>query len=299
MNKVKVITDSCADVGKDLRDKYDFDYALMSILWDGEEKPASCDWDFYTAKEMYDAMRAGKRITTQQVSDPEFERVFGKYLEQGYDIVYVACSSGLSGSYNLGQLVAKRLLEKYPNQQIICVDPLMSCGGEALITIEAAKAAANGLSVTEVAEVARKAAAKSMQFATVGDLTYLKRAGRVKASTAFFGNLFGVKPILISNRAGENEAVKKAKGRKNSLDAIVDMLKNSIGGDEFPASEQTVFVVHADSIDDANYLVEQVKEKINPKDIYVNWIGPCIGASVGPETVALYAFGDQYATLGE
>ena len=70
MNKVKVITDSCADVGKDLRDKYDFDYALMSIVWDGVEKPASCDWDLYSVSELYNAMREGKRITTQQVSDP-------------------------------------------------------------------------------------------------------------------------------------------------------------------------------------------------------------------------------------
>lgn len=299
MNKVKVITDSCADTGKDLRDKYDFDYALMSLVWDGVEKPASCDWDFYTDKELYDAMRAGKKIVTQQVSDPEFERVFGKYLEQGYDIVYVACSSGLSGSYNLGQLVAKRLLEKYPDQQIICVDANNSCGGEALTTIEAAKAAARGLDVNEVAEVAKKAAAKSMQFCSVGDLKYLKRAGRVKASAAFFGNLFGIKPILISNRSGVNEAVKKVKGRQNSFDVIVDMLKDSIGDDDFPTSEQTVFVVHADCIDAANYLVEQVKAKINPKEVYINPIGPIIGASVGPETIALYAFGNQYATLGE
>ena len=299
MNKVKVITDSCADPCKELRERFDIDYALMSLVWDGKEVPASCDEDIFTFKELYDAMRNGKRIITQQVSDPEFERVFGKYLEQGYDIVYVACSTALSGSYNLGIQVGKRLMEKYPNQKIVCIDPKNSVGGEMLVAIEAAKAANNGAGVDEVAKVAQAASEKSMQFAAIGDLTYLKRAGRVKASAAFFGNLFGIKPILISNRIGENEAVKKVKGRKNSLDEIVDMLQKSLNDPERPASEQMIIVAHADCINDAHYLVEQVKAKINPKEVYINPIGPTIGASVGPETIALYGFGDQYATLGE
>ncbi|MDE7165117.1 MAG: DegV family protein [Clostridiales bacterium] len=299
MNKVKVITDSCADPCKELREKYDIDYALMSLIWDGKEIPASCDQDLFTYKQLYDAMRDGKRIITQQVSDPEFERIFTLYLEQGYDIVYIACSSALSGSYNLGQIVAKRLMEKYEGQKIICVDPKNSVAGELIVAIEAAKVAALGAGVEEVAALAEAVAPKAMQFAAVGDLTYLKRAGRVKATAAFFGNLFGIKPILISNRIGENEAIKKVKGRKNSLDEIVNMLAASLTDEEYPASEQTIFVVHADCEADANYLAEQVKTKINPKEVYINAIGPTIGASVGPETVALYAFGNQYATIGD
>ncbi|MCH5155072.1 MAG: DegV family protein [Clostridiales bacterium] len=299
MNKVKVITDSCADMGKDLRDKYDMDYARMNIVWDGKEKQASCDWDLYTVKELYDAMRAGSRITTTQVPDAEFERIFTLYLEQGYDIVYVSCSSALSGSFVRGQVVAKNLLEKYPDQKIICVDPKNSCGGEAIVAIEAAKKAAQGASVEEVAAYAEEITPASMQFCTVGELTYLKRAGRVKAATAFFGNLFGIKPILISNTKGENEAVKKVKGRKNSMDELVNMLEKSLVNPKFPASEQTVFVVHADCQKDADYLAEQVKAKINPKEIYINAIGPIIGASAGPDTIALYAFGDQYAAISD
>ena len=299
MNKVKVITDSCADMGKELREKYDVDYARMNIVWGGKEKQASCDWDLYTVKELYDAMRGGTRITTTQVPDAEFERIFPLYLDQGYDIVYISCSSALSGSYARGQAVAKSLEGKYPNQKVLCVDPKNSCGGEAIVVIEAAKKAMEGASVEEVAAHAAAVAEYSMQFCTVGELTYLKRAGRVKATTAFFGNLFGIKPILISNKIGENEAVKKVKGRKNSLDELVNMLTKSINDSVCPPSEQIVFVVHADCQKDADYLVEQVKAKINPKEIIVNAIGPIIGASAGPDTVALYAFGDQYAAVGK
>ena len=228
MNKVKIITDSCSDMGKDLRGQYDIDYVRMSVNWSGEEKPASTDWDIYTVKEFYDAMRSGIRITTNQVAVSEFENVFGKYLDDGYDIVYVACSSALSGSYNVGQVVAKNLEEKYSGHKIVCVDPKNSCGGELLVALKAAELAAQGLDAVAIGERLKEYSVNVLQFCTADSLTYLKRAGRVKASAAFFGNLFGIKPIIISNAAGENEAVKKVKGTKNAHDECVNLLKAAI-----------------------------------------------------------------------
>lgn len=296
MNKVKVITDSCADMGRELREKYDVDYARMTITWNGEEKYASTDWDLYGVKEFYDAMRAGTRITTNQVTVSEFERVFGKYLEQGLDIVYVSCSSALSGSYNVAQVVAKNMLEKYPERKVVCVDPRNSCGGEMLLTIKAATLAAQGLDADEIAEKVNAISPECLQFCTAENLTYLKRAGRVKASAAFFGNLFGIKPIIISNAKGENEAVKKIKGKRNAQEACVTMLKAAIDAGNIPASEQTIVVVGADCDDDVAFLTERVKTVIAPADIIINTIGPIIGASVGPGAVALYGFGDPNAT---
>lgn len=300
MNKVKVITDSCADMNKELREKYDVDYARMSVSWDGKDIAASTDWDLYSVKDFYNAMRGGTRIITNQVPQGEFVRVFELYLEQGYDIVYIACSSALSGSYNLSRNVAKTLEEKYLDRKIICVDPKTSCGGEMITTVEAAKKAAAGASAEEVAAYAEEIAKATMQYCTADSLTYLKRAGRVKASAAFFGNLFGIKPVIISNDNGENEAVKKVKGRKASMDTCIDMLKASMAAtnDKYPVSEQTVVVVHADADEDAAYLAERVKNEIQPKEVYVTYIGPIIGASVGPGAVALYALGDQNAVLG-
>lgn len=292
MNKVKIITDSCSDMGKDLRGQYDIDYVRMSVNWSGEEKPASTDWDIYTVKEFYDAMRSGIRITTNQVAVSEFENVFGKYLDDGYDIVYVACSSALSGSYNVGQVVAKNLEEKYSGHKIVCVDPKNSCGGELLVALKAVELAAQGLDAVAIGERLKEYSVNVLQFCTADSLTYLKRAGRVKASAAFFGNLFGIKPIIISNAAGENEAVKKVKGTKNAHDECVNLLKAAIEKGPVPASEQTVIVVHGDCPEAAKYLADRVRELIDPKEIYINTIGPIIGASVGPGAVAVYGVGD-------
>lgn len=288
MKKIAIITDSCSDLTKEAREKYSIDYVQMNITYDNKELPASLDWDLYTPQEMYGLMKAGTRIKTTQVPPSTFTEVFTKCLEAGQDVVYVAISSALSGSVNTAIVIAEELNAKYKNK-VYCVDCLNSCMGEGLMAIEAAVLRDSGKSAEEIVATLESEKLKYLQFCAVGDLTYLKRAGRVKASAAFFGNLFGVKPILISNRAGENFAIKKVKGRKNSLDEIVNLAKENI---ENP-SEQIIAVMHADCLEDAQYLKERVENELHPKEVYLNYIGPIIGASAGPDTVAIYCKGKE------
>lgn len=284
MKDYVILTDSCSDLSKDIRESLGIDYVQMNIVYDGKELPASLDWDLYTPQELYNLMRNGTRITTNQVPVQTFTTVFTKYLEEGKDIVYIGCSSALSGSVNTGKVVADELAEKYPDNKVYVIDSLNSCLGEGLMVIDAANMKKEGKTAAEVAAYIEANKLKYQQFCAVDDLTYLKRAGRVKASAAFFGNLFGVKPILISNRQGENFAIKKIKGRKNSLDEIINMAKSSIVAPE----TQTVAVVHADCEKDAEYLKNRIESELGVKEVYVNYIGPIIGASAGPGTIAIY-----------
>lgn len=295
MRKIKVITDSCADMDKEIRDKYGIDYVRMLLNWGNEERFALCDWDVYTVKDLYDALRGGVRISTNQVTAQEFEEVFGKWVAEGYDIVYVACSTGLSGTFGVAQAVAKSIMEAHPECKIACVDTLTSCAGEAITAIEAVKLAEQGLGAEEIAEKATDISRKTFQYCTVADLTFLKRAGRVKAAAAFFGNLFGIKPIIISNDHGMHEAVKKVKGRKAALDTCVDAAIKSLAAyeDEFPVSERTLHVVHADCIEDAEYMAKRLREETNVKDIRIAILGTITGATTGPATVAIFGIGEQ------
>ena len=122
MRPVKIITDSCSDLPRELREQYDIDYVRMKTVYEGKEQWASLDFEYYTPKELYDIMRAGNRILTTQVPTDEFERVFGKYLEEGFDLVYIGCSLKQSSSVNTGTVVAKKLLESYPDAKIFCID---------------------------------------------------------------------------------------------------------------------------------------------------------------------------------
>lgn len=276
--------------------KWDIDYVRMSTVKDGVESPALLTWSSEEAHELYETIRKGKRITTAQVTVEEFNRVFGKYLEEGYDIVYVACCVKQSGSVNTGHVTAQKLLSKYPDAQISCIDSLNSTIGEGMLAMEAAKLAGEGKNVEEITSHIMSIRKNVQEFATVHTLEHLKKAGRVSASSAFFGNLMGVKPILVADANGAQAAFKKVKGRQSSLKEIVALLKENITDPE----EQTVYIAHADcSKEEIDYLTELVKSEIPCKDISVGYIGPIVGASVGPDTIGVWAFGKKVTFAAE
>lgn len=290
MRKVKVITDSCADLTREQLERYDIDYARMFTVFEGKETPAELTWSAEEAHELYNLMRAGKRITTAQVPVEEFRRIFTKYLDQGMDVVYVACSSGQSGSVNTGRVVAKGLMEQYEGASIICVDSLNASIGIGMLAIEAAKMAKEGASACDVGERILALRKRVNQFVTVHSLDALRRAGRVKGAAAFFGNLMGVKPILISDANGIEVAYKKVKGRQRSFEEIVSMLKASM----IKPEEQVVYFTHADcSAEEVEALVALIKREIPCKGVEVGLIGPIIGASIGPDAVGVWGFGEE------
>lgn len=289
MRKVQIVTDSCADTGKDLREKYDFDYVRMKTNCDGKEQWASLDFEYYTPKQFYDAMREGKRILMSQVPRDEFERVFRKYLDQACDIVYIGCSLKQSQSVNTGTLVAKKLMEEYKGPEIYCIDSLNACIGEGMLAIRATEYRDQGMSAKEINDRILQERNTVNEFCAVHTLDYLKRAGRVKASAAFLGNLFGVKPIIIADANGEQTPVKKVKGRRNSIREIVNLLKENI----IEPEKQTVYILHADCEAEAEELKDMVQAEIPCRDIYVGSIGPIIGASIGPDALAVFGFGKE------
>lgn len=290
MRKVKIITDSCADLNAEQLEKYNIDYAKMSTIYKGSEAPAELTWTREEAHTLYGIMRGGERITTAQVSVEEFNRVFTAYLELGMDIVYIACSSKQSGSVNTGFVTAKKLMEQYEGSTVISIDSMNASIGIGMLAIEAAKMADKGASAQEIEKYILSIRKKVNQYVTVHSLDSLRRAGRVKGAAAFFGNLMGVKPILISDANGTQAAYKKVKGRQKSFEEIVSMLKASVINPE----TQTVYVAHADcSQEEVDALVEIIKQEIPCKDVSVGFIGPIVGASVGPDTIGVWAFGQE------
>lgn len=288
MRKVKILTDSCCDLGKDIRAQYDIEYLKMNIVVDGEEIPASLDWEKHTPSELYDGMRQGKRITTTQVSVTEFTEVTEALVNDGFDVVYIGCAGVLSGSVGTGKTVFAMLSEKYPEAKLICIDACRASLGEGLLAVKAAELAKEGMSAEKIAEYIEANKLRVYQYGTINTLEYLKRAGRVKASAAFFGNLFGVKPILSADAQGNNVAIKKVKGRLASVDESVRLLAEAVNTQE----DKRVFLGHANCAEEEiEYLVSKVKEAIDTDNIYVNYVGPIIGASVGPGTFVMYGWG--------
>ena len=293
--KFAIVTDSTSDMNKELREKYNVDYVAMNYVLDGKEYPASLDWESHSPKELYDLMRAGKRITTTQVPRESFYEKFSSYLKEGLDVIYISCSSALSGSYNLSTVVAKELKEEYPNNTVYCVDSLISSLGQATLVIMADNMRNEGKDAKETAEYLIANRLKINQFGTCDSLEYLSRAGRIKASKAFFGNLFGVKPIILSDIIGQNFAYKKTKGALNSKIAIADDIASAVINPE----DQILYISHADAITSTEQLKELILERAQFKGVHIDYIAPIVGSCVGPGTIIAFCYGKEVTIKGE
>lgn len=295
MKNYIILTDSTSDLCKQLREEYNIEYVAMNISYDNKEYKANLDWEEYSAQELYDLMRNGKRIRTTQVPYNVYLEKFEQCAKSNVDILYISCSSALSGSVNVARTVKDEVLEKYPDAKINIVDSLISSLGQGSLAIKAAKLRSEGKTIDEVTEYLEQNKLKTQQVATVGSLEYLKRAGRVKATKAFFGNLFGVKPIIMSDAKGQNYAFKKIKGRRASLLYLVEYLKENIRNSE----EQMIYISHADTIEDATFVKDHILKEVKCKGVFIDYIGPIVGSSVGPGTIIVFYDGEKVSIIGE
>lgn len=293
MREFVIYTDSTSDLTREMRQEYGVEYVKMNYVIDGVEYKASLDWEDHSIKEYYDLMRSGVRVFTTQIHRDTYYEAFQSAVAAGKDVVYISCSSALSASINVARLVAQELMTKYPEAKIFCVDSLISSLGQGYLVAEASRKRQAGLDAAETAAYIESIKLCVNQCGTVASLEYLRRSGRVKASKAFFGNLFGVKPIIISDRKGQNYAYKKAKGIVNARIAIAEHIAQAADG-----TYEELLLTHADCQEDIDLLKEEILKIAPFKKVTISTIGPIVGASVGPGTVIAFCFGKEVLIEG-
>ena len=245
--------------------------------------------NFLTVEEFYAKMRNGEKAVTSQITPGEYESAFEKVINEGYDILYIAFSSGLSGSCNSAKIASQTLCEKYPDSKIIVVDSLCASLGEGLLVYKAIEMKKQGKSIEELAEWLEANKLHLCHMFTVDDLMHLHRGGRVSKTSAIAGSILGIKPILHVDNDGHLIPVSKVRGRKQSLVALVDYMEQKIGKWE----NTTIAISHGDSLEDALFVKDLVKKRFGIKDCIINHVGTVIGSHSGPGTIALFFLGDE------
>lgn len=289
MNEYVIVSDSTTDLTKELIEKEEL--SIIPLEFSIEEK-SYFDDPFnvqLTAKDFYDELRSGKAAITSQINASRYIDFLEPFLKDGKDVLILSFSSALSGTYQSSCIACEELKEKYPDRKIISVDTKSASMGEGLLVWHAAQKKKNGLSIEELASWVEDNRLNLCHWFTVDDLNHLKRGGRVSSTAALVGTFLGIKPVLHVDDEGRLIPVSKIRGRRQSLDALVDQMKNTFDN----SFSQTVFISHGDSIDDAKYVEQQVREKFNVKDVIINTIGPVIGAHSGPGTIALFFMGSK------
>lgn len=170
------------------------------------------------------------------------------------------------------------------------VDTLSISGPMALLVLKAHELYAQGRPMDEVAQWVLDNRMRAQVWMTVGDLKYLARGGRITPTSAIFGTMLDIRPIICLGKSGKMEAVEKVRGRKKTLKTIVERTAQSI---EHP-EDQTLLILHGDVPEEAETLAGMLRERIPTlRDIRIQIVGPVIGSHCGPGTLASVFMGGE------
>lgn len=239
--------------------------------------------------EFYERMKNGELPKSQANNPAVIEEKFRALLEQGMDIIHIAFSSALSGSYNNVCMVARELSEEYPDAKITVIDSLNVSLGESIMVIYANDLKVNGASYEEVVETLENFKQHiNVQF-TVDDLFHLQRGGRVSKTTAVLGSALNLKPFLYVNDAGALSSDGTIRGRKKSLRELVNRMKATL--EEDTDASLPVGVVHGNCPEEAQAVADLIKEETGFTNVIINDISPSIGTHAGPGALGVIYYG--------
>ena len=291
MSEYMIMTDSTVDLPKEyLTEELGVPYIPLTYLIDGQSYE---DMIGLTGEEFFAKVRAGSMPTTSQINPEQAREALEPYLKEGKDILYIAFSSGLSGTYNSIRMAAEELQDEYPEQKLIIIDSLCACMGEGLLVYKAVQLKRAGKSLEEVAAWVEENKLHIMHNVTIDDLFHLHRGGRVSKAAGFFGGMLGTCPLLNVDYEGHLTAREKVRTKKKVIQRIVQkMEENAEGGLAYSGK---CYICQSECMDDAKavaMLVESRFPNLNGKvEIYP--IGATIGSHTGPGTVALFFWGKE------
>ena len=289
MRDYVLMTDSCCDLTDYMARELELEVLPLTMHMDGQDYPNDLAGTAISNEEFYKRIRAGKLATTSAVNVGQFQDAMRRVLQSGKDIVCVCFSSALSTTYQSAVIAADDLRSEFPEAEIHVVDSLSASLGQGLLLYLAAQQKKAGLTAAELAKWVEENRLSICHWFTVDDLNYLKMGGRLSAGAAFFGSMLSIKPVLHTSDEGKLVPMSKVRGRKASLQALVDKVAE-LG---IEPSEQVMFICHADCEVEARAVAEELKARYGVREVYINYIGPVIGSHTGPNTMGVFFVGTK------
>ena len=286
MSDYVVTVNSTVDLPKEWLAERNVPVIPLKYTIDGETYE---DMAGLSTKEFFQKLRDGKMATTSQINPEEAREALEPFLKEGKDVLHLAFSSALSGTCNSMRIAAEELKEEYPERKIIVIDTLCACLGEGLLLYYVLKLKKEGKTIEEVEAWVEENKLHICHNVTVDDLNHLQRGGRISKTAAVLGTMVQIKPMIHMADDGSLQVVGKERGRKRSLNKIVDKAVEQSKGWE----QDIVMITHGDCLEDAQYVAELVRAKMGIENILINNIGTVIGSHTGPGVVAVFCMGNK------
>lgn len=280
---MKIIVDSTTDLPKEVIDKYNIDVLPLRVLIDEKEYT---DKETITVDEVYDVMKKGVCPKTSLPNPKTTYELFKKYASKGIDFIFYSFSSKLSSTFQNAFLVVEELKKEFPKVNMAVVDTKAGSLGSGLIALQGAKLAGIGTSFENILKISRDSIKHIEHIFTIDDLYWLLKGGRINRSSAVIGSALNIKPIL-NVEDGEMKLIKKIRGRKKALDAVVNIVEERIRN--FP--NQIIGIAHADDFKSAFEIKDMLLERIgHNKNIIIEKVGSVVGTHIGIGGVGVFFF---------
>lgn len=284
MNKFVIVTDSSTDLPNDVAVSLNLEVLPLKFIFGEDVFPNYLDNRSMDPKAFYDRIRQGELPTTSQINVSDYEEALSPILLSGKDVLILAFSSALSGTYNSARIAKEELEKKFPKRKIALVDTKAASLGEGLMVYLAAQEAKKGKSLEEVFKYVETIKLNVAHWFTVNDISHLKRGGRISGVAAFVAKAININPVLHVDNEGRLISRMKVVGRKKAVMSLFHKMKETYD----PSLSKTVFISHGDDLEQALHLKDMIEKELDATVEIVNFVGPVIGAHSGPGTIALF-----------
>ncbi|HIQ83478.1 MAG TPA: DegV family protein [Candidatus Pullichristensenella stercorigallinarum] len=289
MAEYTIITDSSCDLPDNVAAELELKVVPLSLTMEGKQYLNTTDERGIPDQELYARLRAGAMAKTSAANAGSFVAVMEPELQAGRDVLYIGFSSALSATCSVGANVGRELMERYPERKVYTVDSLCASLGQGLFVYLLAQKKREGMELEALRDYAEDLKLHICHWFTVEDLQFLRRGGRVSAAAAVIGSILSIKPVMHVDNEGRLIPVSKVRGRKASLRAIADKVKETM----LDRPDQTLFISHGDCEEDARLIAEMIKERTGLELNVLNYVGPVIGSHSGPGTIAVFFIGKE------
>lgn len=273
MEKIKIITDSTADLSNDIYNKYDIE--VLPLLINFEEK-SYLDGVEINPKMVFEKIeKEGILPTTAQVIPNRFMESYKKYLDEGYKIISIHMSSAMSGTYQ-SACIAKEILE---SNDIVVIDSQNVTAALGILVLKAAKLRDKGYDIIQIENELNNIKKNVKLSVCFESLEYLVRGGRISKTAGIVGGILGIK-LVLDIKDGLMSVKDKIRGTKKAINKIIDDLENSNLDEEVP-----VILIDVDNVEIKEALKKYMIE--NNVDFIECSVGSTVSIHSGPHCCGL------------
>jgi DegV family protein with EDD domain len=278
VKKVAIMTDTLSELTTEIADEYSIKLVPVTIIIDGKEYPETeIDRDWYY--EQLPKWKAADKVpTSSSASIGYFLQSYRELSQQAEAILCITYSSKFGMMFSTATQAKKMAEEELPRTAIEVVDSLTVCSAQMLIAIEAARAAAAGKSLPEVAEVANKMVKKVNNISLIDDLSLLAKGGRIHKVRPWAGSKVTNTVLIEANAAtgGEHRPVARCKTKGQALKALFDVVKERSGNGKLH-----VAINHADALVEAEELKEIASSRFSCAEVFITPLYPLVTHHTG------------------